>query len=47
MSGESKVDRYNSAIPRRDASGFCVNFRPKKTEGVGNAGCPTHPQPRV
>src|SRR3982074_417025 len=22
-------------------------FRPKKTEGVGNAGCPLHPQPRV
>ena len=23
------------------------NIRPKKTEGVGNAGCPMHPQPRV
>src|SRR5713101_1948472 len=22
-------------------------MRPRKTEGVGNAGCPPHPQPRV
>ena len=22
-------------------------IRPEKTEGVGNAGCPMHPQPRV
>jgi hypothetical protein len=24
-----------------------VNYPPGKTEGVGNAGCPLHPQPRV
>src|SRR5207237_9018410 len=26
---------------------FCKNRSPRKTEGVGNAGCPMHPQPRV
>ena len=26
---------------------FCKNRSPRKTEGVGNAGCPLHPQPRV
>ena len=25
----------------------CKNHSPRKTEGVGNAGCATHPQPRV
>jgi hypothetical protein len=37
--------RYDSAISRRDAPELCVNPSPK--EGVGNAGCPLHPQPRV
>src|ERR1700716_530424 len=36
-----------AAIPRRDAPGLCKNLPPKKTEGVGNAGCPLHPQPRA
>src|ERR1700716_2045656 len=36
---------HGSAFPRRDAPGLCQNFRPK--EGVGNAGRPVHPQPRV
>jgi hypothetical protein len=31
------------AIPRRDAPEACDIFRP--IEGVGNAGCPMHPQP--
>src|SRR5882672_8884444 len=35
------------SIPRRDAPGLCMNFVPPKTEGVGNAGCPLHPRPRV
>jgi len=26
---------------------FCNEPSPKKSEGVGNAGCPLHPQPRV
>jgi hypothetical protein len=30
---------------RRDAPELCMNPSPK--EGVGNAGCPLHPQPRV
>ena len=37
--------RYASAIPRRDTPELCMNDPPK--EGVGNAGCPLHPQPRV
>ena len=35
------------ATPRRDAPELCMNFVPPKTEGVGNAGCPWHPRPRV
>ena len=31
---------------RREAPELCRNYSPK-TEGVGNAGCPLHPQPRV
>src|SRR6266852_8194649 len=34
-------------IPRRETPGLCMNFVPPKTEGVGNAGCPWHPRPRV
>jgi hypothetical protein len=33
------------AFPRHVSPGLCKSFRPK--EGVGNAGCPVHPQPRV
>ncbi len=43
--------RYASAFPRRDTPELCKNYSLKKpfaqTEGVGNAGCPPHPQPRV
>ena len=35
------------AFPRRDAPELCRNRSPRKTEGVGNAECPLHPQPRV
>ena len=38
--------RYGSAIPPRDAPELCMKPSPK-TEGVGNAGCPLHPQPCV
>ena len=31
--------------PRREAPEALINLPPK--EGVGNAGCPWHPQPRV
>jgi hypothetical protein len=44
----SRIDgRHSFAFPRRDAPGLCKNLSPKKTEGVGNAGCPLHPQPRA
>src|SRR3981081_4832651 len=37
--------RYEFTISRRDAPELCMNLSPK--EGVGNAGCPLHPQPRA
>src|ERR1700716_2516788 len=37
--------RYEFTIARRDAPKLCMNLSPK--EGVGNAGCPLHPQPRA
>jgi hypothetical protein len=37
--------RYDSAFPRRDASGFCIYLSPSK--GAGNAGRSMHPQPCV
>jgi hypothetical protein len=37
--------KYAFAIPRRDTPESCLNLSP--LEGVGNAGCPLHPQPRV
>jgi hypothetical protein len=39
------TSKYAFAIPRRDAPELCMKLAPK--EGVGNAGCPLHPQPRV
>jgi hypothetical protein len=39
------LSRHTFAFPRLDSPGLCQSFRPK--EGVGNAGCPVHPQPRV
>src|SRR2546421_762024 len=39
--------KHNSAFSRRDAPELCTNHAPRINEGVGNAGCPPHPQPRV
>jgi hypothetical protein len=39
------VRRRAFSISRRDAPEVCKNLPPK--EGVGNAGCPLHPRPRV
>ena len=40
--------RYASAFPRRDGPEFYKTASPLlRIEGVGNAGCPMHPQPRV
>jgi hypothetical protein len=36
---------HTTSPSRREASEACLNLPPK--EGVGNAGCPLHPQPRV
>src|SRR6266849_10522513 len=47
MCGAIVFIRYTSAFPRRDTPELCMNCAPRKTEGVGNAGCPMHPQPRV
>jgi len=38
---------HESAIPRRDAPEVVQERSALMTEGAGNAGCPTHPQPRV
>jgi hypothetical protein len=35
------------SIPRRGTPGLCMKFVSPETEGVGNAGCPWHPRPRV
>src|SRR5260370_10316343 len=37
--------KRESAFSRRDAPELCMIHPP--SEGVGNAGCPMHPQPRV
>src|SRR5260221_4550896 len=37
--------RCNFAFPRRNAPEALLYLPPK--EGVGNAGCPPHPRPRV
>ena len=43
---DDDAETHVSAIPRHNASELLQeSFRP--TEGVGNAGCPMHPQPRV
>src|SRR6266581_7133808 len=39
------VCRYDFAASPRNAPEPLINFPPK--EGVGNAGCPLHPRPRV
>jgi hypothetical protein len=43
----SKPCRHGFAISRRQAPESCLNFPPPIAEGVGNAGCPVHPQPRT
>jgi hypothetical protein len=35
------------AISRREAPESLMKLSPQKKEGVGNAGCPLHPRPRV
>jgi hypothetical protein len=37
--------KHGFALSRHDLPELCINFPPK--EGVGNAGRPVHPQPRV
>jgi hypothetical protein len=39
--------KHTSAFSRRDAPEACRKFPPLEGEGVGNAGCPVHPQPRA
>ena len=41
----AKTARYSFTFPRRIAPELFVVDPPK--EGVGNAGCPLHPQPRA
>jgi hypothetical protein len=47
--GEKKTNsnlKQRSAFSRRDPPEFCYQL-PARKEGVGNAGCSMHPQPRV
>jgi hypothetical protein len=37
-------EEHTFPTPRHDAPEFLQNVRPEK-EGVGNTGCPLHPQP--
>jgi hypothetical protein len=46
FAGTTKNSRRTSAASRRDASELCLNC-PPEIKGVGNAGCPMHPQPPV
>jgi hypothetical protein len=39
--------RYSFAISPHLSREFCLNVPPSETKGAGNAGRPTHPQPRV
>ena len=39
--------KHTSAPRGAMRPGFCWKMFALKTEGVGNAGCPVHPQPRV
>jgi hypothetical protein len=38
---------HTAAFPRHTAPESCQQRPPQKPEGVGNAGCQAHPQPRV
>src|SRR6266851_4876779 len=46
FNSQTANSRYAPAFPRRDAPELCLHSSPRN-EGVGNAGCPLHPQPRV
>src|SRR5216683_3813989 len=39
------TSKHTFTPPRREAPESLINLSPK--EGVGNAGCPLHPRPRV
>jgi hypothetical protein len=42
------TSRYDFAISPPVSREVCQEFSPsERSEGVGNAGCPMHPQPRV
>jgi hypothetical protein len=41
------AERHESALSRRGLRPSFASTAPEKQEGVGNAGCPLHPQPRV
>jgi hypothetical protein len=47
VGSQRRCFKYACAFPRRDTPEPCQNSSPHKTEGVGNAGCQAHPQPRV
>ncbi len=47
LSCASSLRKHDSAISRRDAPEFLQRPFAQETEGVGNAGRPMHPQPRV
>src|ERR1700730_4715334 len=44
--GVCSNSKHNFPISRRDAPELCIYLSPP-IEGVGNAGCPLHPRPRV
>jgi hypothetical protein len=39
--------KHDFTTSRRATPELCIYLSPRKTEGVGNAGCPLHPRPRV
>jgi hypothetical protein len=45
--GKSQFQIHNFALAARCARAVHLSFAPEKIEGVGNAGCPLHPQPRA
>jgi hypothetical protein len=44
---QQNESKHDFATPRRATPESLMNLSPRKTEGVGNAGCPLHPRPRV
>jgi hypothetical protein len=45
MAGQGNIAKRGSAISRHDAPESFQKRSARKSEGVGNAGCPMHPQP--